>query len=100
MRDTPRVFLQDLCGVVDHRFDDDLGRQNLIDHSGDTAHEPWTALNGFFGVLLKLFVVGDDALSSKLLDLVLAVVFPRREIRTSILGVHGEAKFKTDQSAT
>jgi hypothetical protein len=56
------IALNDLCSLRYHVVDNSLGRKDRVDDGGDAAHEPWPAWERLLGVVLELFVVGDDTL--------------------------------------
>jgi len=56
------IALKDLCGLRNHVVHDGLGGEDRVNNGGNAAHEPWPAWERLFGVVLELFVVGDDTL--------------------------------------
>jgi len=56
------IVLENLGGLRYHVVHYSLGWKDRVDDGRDTAHEPWPARQRLFGVVLKLFVVGDDTL--------------------------------------
>ena len=70
------IVFQDPSSVVDHPFDDLLGRENLVYLSGDATGEPWSGTEKIFWVLLEVFLDWHDALIEESFGFGLTVVLP------------------------
>ena len=74
--DQRSAVLQDRSGVVDHIFNDRLGREDLVYLSSDTTREPRPGTERLLGVLLEILFDGDDALFKESFGFGLTVLLP------------------------